>query len=396
MTIPVPQQFRFAALAAGFKQSGAPDLALLLSDVPATAAATFTTNRFQAAPVLVGREMIQAGKAVRGVVINSGQANACTGEQGMADCRESLELLASALELPAGSILPASTGVIGRRMSMQVWRDAAPRLARTLELGQGPEAFAKAIMTTDAFPKLAWRSLSFGSKGRVNVLGMAKGAGMICPDMATMLAVVLTDAAVETETWRQLLSLAVEQSFNRVTVDGDTSTNDTVYALANGASGIEPLGEDLGLLAQAVHEVCRELAYMLVADAEGGTKVVTISVRGAADDSQAEAVARTVGHSQLVKTAFYGRDPNWGRIVAAIGRSNAVFEPEDVQVALNDVPLFVNGAPVEADLEALLASSMREREQRLVIVLGRGAGSYELRAADLTHDYVSINADYTT
>lgn len=395
MSIPLPKDFRFATCAAGFKKSERPDLALCYSDTPATLAATFTTNRFQAAPVLVGKERLQAQRLVRGVVINAGQANACTGAQGLADCHETLRLLASALDVPPEELLPASTGVIGTPLLLDKWRDAVPKLVA--DLGHSsPEAFARAIMTTDAFPKLAWSSMPWGNGDSINVLGIAKGAGMICPNMATMLAVVLCDAVVPQSAWQEILNASVKKSFNQVTVDGDTSTNDTVYGLANGASNIDPLGEDLFLLADAVGGVCSELAEMLVADAEGGSKVITITVQGAMDHDQAENVARTVGHSPLVKTAFYGRDPNWGRIVAAIGRAQAQYEPEDVQVILNNVPLFMNGQPTACDAKALLGASLRKRAQHLLIVLGHGPGDYELRAADLTHDYVSLNAEYTT
>lgn len=395
MLIPIPQKFRFAAHAAGFKASERPDLALCMSDIPAVAAATFTTNRFQAAPVLVGNEIIGAGRPVRAILINAGQANACTGEQGLANCRETQILLAQVLGIAPHDILPASTGVIGTQLIMDKWRKAVPQLAANLGMASAQD-FARAIMTTDAYPKIAWRSLSWGERGNINVLGIAKGAGMICPNMATLLGVVLCDAEVAPEAWQEILRTAVDHSFNRVTVDGDTSTNDTIYALANGGSGIAPKGEDLSLLAEAVGSVCNELAYLVVADGEGGTKVIVISVRGARDDEQAENVARTVGHSQLVKTAFYGHDPNWGRIVAAIGRSNADYAPEDVRIVLNKVPLFQNGAPVPGDRDALLAASLRERVQNLSIVLGDGPGHYELRAADLSHDYVRINAEYTT
>ncbi len=395
MLIPAPLHFRFATLAAGFKKSERQDLALCVSDLPAAAAATFTTNRFQAAPVLVGREIVQNGRPVRAVVINAGQANACTGEQGLQNCRETLRLVAHPLGIAPEEILPASTGVIGVQMPMERWRKAAPELVAGLGLAR-PEDFAKAIMTTDAFPKLAWRTLDLGAKGRVSLLGMAKGAGMICPNMATMLGLVLCDAQVEPRLWQKLLAEAVAHSFNRVTVDGDTSTNDTVYALANGAAKLEPQGADLEALAQALHEVCDDLAGLLVADAEGGTKVIHITVQGAQDTAQAENVARTVGHSPLVKTAFYGRDANWGRIVAAVGRSNAEYDLDAVSVSLNGVTIFRNGGPVPGDKDAILAASLRERRQEIRIDLGQGPGTYTLRAADLTHEYVSINADYTT
>jgi glutamate N-acetyltransferase / amino-acid N-acetyltransferase len=389
-----PKGFSFSAVPARFKYAGRNDLTLILSTEPAVAAGLFTTNRFQAAPVLVARESIESGRQVRGIVVNAGQANACTGEQGLANCRESLELIASRIGCEPGELLPASTGVIGDQLKMELWRDAVPALCDGLG-GSTPMDAAKAIMTTDAFPKLAWRSVGAGA-GEIRVLGMAKGAGMICPNMATMLAFILCDAAVEPGWWRECLARAVNSSFNAVTVDGDTSTNDCLLALANGASGVEARGETATLLAQAVEDVCRDLSYYLVQDAEGGTKVVRIVVKGAADDAQAEQVARTVGHSPLVKTAMFGKDPNWGRIVAAIGRSGADFDPGKVEVSLAGISIFKGGQPVAMDRDAVFAPSLRRGEIEVTILLGAGQGGYVLLASDLTLDYVRINAEYRT
>jgi glutamate N-acetyltransferase / amino-acid N-acetyltransferase len=379
---------------ARFKYAGRNDLTLILSAGPAVGAGLFTTNRFQAAPVLVAREVIESGRTVRGIVVNAGQANACTGEQGLTNCRESLELIASRIGCDPRELLPASTGVIGDQLKMELWRDAVPALCDGLG-GSTPMDAAKAIMTTDAFPKIAWKSVGAGA-GEIRVLGMAKGAGMICPNMATMLAFILCDAAVEPGWWRECLARAVETSFNAVTVDGDTSTNDCLLGLANGASGVEARGETGRLLAQAVEEVCRDLSYFLVQDAEGGTKVVRIVVEGAADDAQAERVARTVGHSPLVKTAMFGKDPNWGRIVAAIGRSGADFDPDNVEVSLAGISIFRGGQPVAMDRDAVFAPYLRRGEVEVAIRLGAGQGSYVLLASDLTHEYVRINAEYRT
>jgi glutamate N-acetyltransferase / amino-acid N-acetyltransferase len=389
-----PKGFSFSAVPARFKYAGRNDLTLILSTEPAVAAGLFTTNRFQAAPVLVAREAIESGRPVRGIVVNAGQANACTGEQGLANCRESLELIASRIGCEPGELLPASTGVIGDQLKMELWRDAVPALCDGLG-GSTPMDAAKAIMTTDGFPKLAWRSVGAGA-GEIRVLGMAKGAGMICPNMATMLAFILCDAAVEPGWWRECLTRAVNSSFNAVTVDGDTSTNDCLLALANGASGVEARGETATLLAQAVEDVCRDLSYFLVQDAEGGTKVVRIVVEGAADDAQAEQVARTVGHSPLVKTAMFGKDPNWGRIVAAIGRSGADFDPVKVEVSLAGISIFRGGQPVAMDRDAVFAPYLRRGEVEVAIRLGAGQGSYVLLASDLTFEYVRINAEYRT
>ncbi len=401
MLLPVPQGFSFSSLSAGFKKHAKPDLALCLSDRDAVAAATFTTNAFQAAPVLVGKRTLEERETVRAVCINSGQANACTGEQGLEDCLESRRLLAESLGIAPEEILPGSTGVIGVRMDMERWRQAAPLLAEGVGKS-GAEAFSRAIMTTDAYPKLSWRQVPCGEAGEVRLLGMAKGAGMICPNMATMLAVVLCDAVLPAPLWREMLQEAVAGSFNRITVDGDTSTNDTVYALANGASGIQVEGGDLDCLGAALADVCMELASLIVSDAEGGTKVMRISVTGAATDRDADTVARAVGNSPLVKTAMFGRDPNWGRIVAAVGRSGVAVDPQAVTLEVNGVPLFRNGMPVTgstgsyADKDTVLAASMRRQEITLDIHIGDGEGSSLVLASDLGHEYISINAEYTT
>ena len=386
-----PQGFRFAV--AGFRKENRPDLALLVSDVPAVAAGTFTQNRFPAAPVVVAKAMLAERPEARAVVINSGQANACTGDEGMRNCRLTLELVGRAAGLDPSAVLPASTGVIGAQLKMDLWEKAAPVLAANL--GQStPEDFASAIMTTDAFPKLSHREVALPG-GVVRLVGMAKGAGMICPNMATMLSVVLCDAEVEASLWQKLLREAVDQTFNRVTVDGDTSTNDTLYGLTNGASGVAVAdGESVAALSAALVSVLGDLAYMLVQDGEGASKVARIHVTGARSDADAERVARTVGHSQLVKTALYGRDANWGRIVAAVGRSGAEFEPEDVRVSLCGVELFRNGQPTDLDFDALLEEPLKRRDLPIDIILGAGPGSYTLLASDLGHEYVNVNADY--
>ena len=390
-----PKGFRFAAVKAGFRKEDRNDLALLVSDVPAVAAGTFTQNRFPAAPVLVAKAQLAARPYARAIVINSGQANACTGQEGIRNCRETQRLVANAVGLQPEDILPASTGVIGTQLQMPLWEKATPALAAGLG-NFGPEDFARAIMTTDAFVKLSHREIAL-SGGTVKLVGMAKGAGMICPNMATMLAVVLCDAAVEPALWQEMLREAVGLTFNRVTVDGDTSTNDTLYGLANGCSGVQVAagdGEARQALLSALISVLGDLAYMLVKDGEGASKVARIHVTGAVSDADAEKVARTVGHSQLVKTALYGRDANWGRIVAAVGRSGAEFEPDDVRVTLCGVELFRNGQPTDLDFDALLEEPLKQRDLPIEIVLGAGTGEYTLLASDLTHDYVNVNADY--
>ena len=255
------------------------------------------------------------------------------------------------------------------------------------------EEYAAAMMTTDAFPKYASETVEL-SGGKVVLTGTAKGAGMICPNMATMLSVVMCDADVRPEDWRPMFVRAAGQTYNRATVDGDTSTNDTLYGLAGGATGICPRGKDLEKLEEALVRVLGTLAYLLVKDGEGATKVIMIRVRGAASNEDAEKAARTVGHSQLVKTAMYGKDANWGRIVAALGRCGVFFNPAAVRVSLCGVELFANEQPTNLDFDALLKGPLEQRDLPLDIVLGDGPGCCELLASDLTHEYVSINADY--
>lgn len=392
--LPVPKGYSFAAAHCGFKRKERLDLAAVVSEVPAAAAGVFTTNKFQAAPVIQCVETLAASQTVRGFVANSGQANACTGEEGYVNCRVSLEMTAKALGVSPGELLPASTGVIGQQLKLDLWRGGMQELGASL--GQvGAMDFAKAIMTTDTYPKVAWESIEFGGK-RARLLGMAKGSGMICPNMATMLAFVVTDAAIAPELWREVLKDTVDNSFNRIVVDGDTSTNDCVLAMANGMSGLDVSAMGRAGLAEALGQVLEALAYMIVEDAEGGTKVARIRVVGAVDDAQAELAARAVGTSPLVKTALFGKDANWGRIVCAVGRSGAVFNPDRVAMALGGITIFEGGRPREGDLDSLLAPVMRRQDISIEIRLGDGPGEYTLLASDLSYDYVKINADYRT
>ena len=399
--IQIPQGFRLAAANADFrnKKLERNDLALALSDVPAAAAGVFTTNLFKAAPVLVSQAHLEAAGAegVRGILINSGQANACTGEQGMGNCHLSLSMVSAALkeagtDVEPEDLLPASTGVIGAHMDMNKWAAAVPALVDSLGKTD-VEGLVRAMMTTDAFPKMAGRELQLKG-GTVLLAGVAKGAGMICPNMATMISLVLTDAAVEPEAWSAMFRRAVDATFNRVSVDGDTSTNDSLYGLANGASGVRVEADELPVLEKVLTEVLGELAYLLVKDGEGATKVMHIHVTGAACDEDAEKVARTIGHSQLVKTAMFGRDPNWGRIVAAAGRAGVDFDPMALRVTLCGVELFRDGRPTDLDFDALLEEPLNGVDLPLDIVMGDGPGESRLLASDLSHAYVTLNSDY--
>lgn len=387
-----PKGYRYAAIEGNLKYSGRLDLALIVSDTPCVAAGTFTTNKFQAAPVLVAKELVETSANIQAIMINAGSANACTGEEGLANCKRSLELVASRVGLSSDAILPASTGVIGMQFDMAKWETAAPVLADAVGKHTGDD-FAKAIMTTDTFPKTANRTVTVNGSD-VTIAGMAKGAGMICPNMATMLGTVITDAQIDAAMWKRIVKNAVDGSFNCVSVDGDTSTNDCVLALANGASGTQITEAVEAEFQQAVTAIMRELAYQLVQDGEGATKVMQIMVSGAKTDAEADLVARTVGHSPLVKTAIYGKDANWGRIVAAVGRSGAEFEAGDVQLSMCGIELFKNGQPTDADFDTLLKPYLEKRDILIDIILGNGEGKAELFASDLTHEYISINADY--
>ena len=389
----LPTGFKAGTAAANFKKAGRDDLGLIVSDRPCVLAGMFTQNLFKAAPVLVCQEILNTRGTARAVLANSGQANACTGEEGLDNCRTTQEMAAEATGLEAQEILPISTGVVGAHLKMDLWRKAVPALAQSLG-SRDAEGFTRAFRTTDAFPKFAMREVTL-SGGTVRLTVMAKGAGMICPNMATMLCVALTDAAVEREPWQAMFGRAVDKTFNRVSVDGDTSTNDTILGLANGASGVAARDEaDLALLEEALTAILGTVSHMLVMDGEGASKVIHISVRGARNDADAELVARSVGHSQLVKTAIYGGDANWGRIVTAVGYSGASFDPAKVGLHLCGVERFRLGRPVNDDQEGTLAELLKARDIAVDINLGDGPGSYTFQASDLGHEYVTLNSDY--
>lgn len=391
----IPQGFQFAAAQAGFKRPNRFDLGAIVSQTPGVAAGVFTTNKFKAAPVLLCKEMLADGRKMSGFLVNSGQANACTGDQGRANCRETLNLAAKVLDVPADELLPASTGVIGAQFHMAKWESAMGALGESKGTAT-PEDVARAIMTTDTVHKLAESSFELKG-GEVRLLGMAKGAGMISPNMATMLSFICCDADISAEAWQTMLGDCVNLTINRVTVDGDMSTNDCVMALANGASGVAiESEEDYILLRKHLLEVLEDLAYKIVMDAEGGTKVAFIQVSGAKTDADAELVARAVGNSPLVKTALFGSDPNWGRIVCAAGYSGADFKAEDLVLKIGGVLVFRNGTPEPGNMDDLLGPIMAERDIVIHLDIGEGPGSTMLLASDLSKDYVAINADYRT
>jgi glutamate N-acetyltransferase/amino-acid N-acetyltransferase len=398
-SVSAPAGFRAAGVACGIKKSGGLDLALIVSDAPAAAAAVFTTNKAQAAPVLVSKARLRAsGGRARVVAINSGCANACTGPEG-ADTAEAMATAAAAAAgVAPDQALIASTGVIGVALDRERVIAGIRSAAAALAPDGGPAA-ARAIMTTDPFPKEAAIEVATGS-GTFRVGGIAKGSGMIEPLMApphaTMLAVVTTDAAVEPAVLQRALAAVTDVTFNAITVDGECSTNDCVFALANGASGVTIGDGDFDLLVEALRGVCEPLAVGIVRGGEGATKVVTVEVTGAASPVEAKQAARAIANSPLVKTAVHGADPNWGRLIAVAGRAGVAFELERARVGIGDVELFAGGRPF--DERAPLASAhLQGTEVSLHVDLGTGGpGTARMWTCDLSADYVKINAEYRT
>ena len=388
-----PQGFKAAGIAAGIKASGNKDLALIFSETPCSAAGVFTLNRVKAAPVLVMQEYLRDGRA-QAVVVNSGNANCCTGDQGMADARRMAAVTAEALGLKAEDVLPGSTGVIGVPLPMSVVEKGIRQIAPMLSPTGGDEA-AEASMTTATGPKTVAIPVQIGGT-TVTLGGMAPGAGMIAPNMGTMLSFLTTDVKMEPELLKSLLKGAVDRSYNMVTVDGDTSTNDTVSLMANGASGVEvKVAADVELFRKALSELTLDLAKQIARDGEGATKFVTVRVTSARVFADAKTVALSVANSNLVKTAIFGRDPNWGRILCAAGYSGAELDPNRVRVSMVGIPIFANGTPVPFDkpkaIEALSA-----RDVLIEIDLGDGSENVEAYTCDFSYDYVKINAEYTT
>jgi glutamate N-acetyltransferase/amino-acid N-acetyltransferase len=387
--------FRAAGVSAGIKASGAPDVALIVPDAPATAAALFTTNRVQAAPVTVSREHLAASRGrASAVLVNSGCANACTGAEGLHVARESARALATRIGCPVAEVLVASTGVIGVALSLDAVRIGIERAHTALSAGEHSAALA--IMTTDIGPK-EYAVRVDTPRGAFHVGGMAKGAGMIEPLLATMLGFVTTDAGVAPAVLHRSLASVVDRTFNAITVDGECSTNDTVLALASGASGVT-IGDDDAeeALTAGLESVCRALALMIVRGGEGATKLVAIRVTGAASAGAAKQAARTVANSLLVKTAVHGGDPNWGRLVAATGRSGVPFDIAHARVRVGPVVLFREGQPFD-DQAPRAAEHLRGEDVDIEIDLGTG-GPHEATVwtCDLSAEYVRINGEYRT
>jgi glutamate N-acetyltransferase/amino-acid N-acetyltransferase len=397
-SLATPRGFRASAVAAGIKKVGrALDLALIFSDSPqTTAAGMFTTNRVVAAPVVLSRQNLRESRGrCRAVVINAGNANACTGREGLRAARETARAAARLLGLLPNQVLVASTGVIGVPLRVDLILNRLRRLKEGLSL-ENAVAVPGAIMTTDTFPKSCVLRTKVGGD-IVHLAGIAKGAGMIHPRLATMLSFITTDAALAARDLRKMLRAAVECSFNRISVDGDTSTNDTVLVLASGLSGVRVrCGTRTGALFLAgLSELCQTLARLIARDGEGARKLVTVEVSGARRRADAERIGRAVANSLLVKTAIAGSDPNWGRIICAAGYSGAAFDPSKVDICVNDFLLCRQGRDAGFD-EAAAKRVLDQKELTIRLDLHQGKASTRIWTCDLTHEYVTINASYRT
>ena len=384
--------FSAAGLAAGIKKNKGRDLALIYSEAPATVAGMFTRNRVAAAPVLLSKERV-AGGVARAIVANAGNANCCTGPQGLAHARAMTAGVASRLKLDDAQVLVASTGVIGAPLPIEKVEAALPDLVAGLR-PDGFEDAARAIMTTDTVPKLVVRRGEIDGRG-FSVVAVAKGAGMIRPDMATMLCFICTDADIPADLLKQMLAPAVDRSLNRITIDGDTSTNDTVLLMANGMSGVDiRSGAQRRIFQGLLDDMLLDIARRLVKDGEGVTKLVDVQVKGAASDADALQIADCVAHSPLVKTAFFGEDANWGRIMGALGRAGAALAPDRVDIYFDTVQMVAAGVGCGQAREDEVTAVMKQPEFTVTIDLHLGAGQASIITCDFSIDYVKINADY--
>ncbi len=386
--------FSFSAVSAEIKYKDRLDLGLIYSDIPCVAAGVYTTSQVKAAPVRIDMERIKSGK-VQAILVNSGCANACTGDDGMKTALHTSELVAAALGVENFLVQLSSTGVIGEQLDPEKFEKNISPLVAGLS-ADGFTDVARAIMTTDTVHKTAEREIQLGGRN-VKLMGMAKGSGMIMPNMATMLAFVVTDASITRTALDSILKLSTERTFNRITVDGDTSTNDMVLLLANGKAANPEItldSEGFQTLKDVVEELLKDLALQIVADGEGATKTITICVKGARSDEDAEKLARTVANSNLVKTAFFGEDANWGRIFGALGRAGVVFDESEVDLYFGDVQLVRNGLGLSGDVEAQATEVLKKDRFAVTVDMGVGDGYAEVYTCDFSLDYVKINADY--
>ncbi|TWU59848.1 Arginine biosynthesis bifunctional protein ArgJ [Rubripirellula tenax] len=390
----LPAGFRFAGVTCGIKASGKSDLSLIVTDHPVTAAGVYTKNQIVAAPVTLCRSRTPTNK-LRAVVTNSGNANACTGDQGMADARSMCDEVAKRIGCDPEAVLVMSTGVIGRPLPMEKITAGIDMASK--ELASDPPAFvraAEAIRTTDAERKTVTRAIQIGQR-TIKFAAMAKGAGMIAPNMATMLAVMMTDAPLSAESIKDVLTEAADCSFNRVSVDGHTSTNDSLLLLASG-QGDPLVGDELLQFQSHINEVAIALAKQLVEDGEGAVHTMWIQVRGAANTDAAATIAKTIAASPLVKTAITGGDPNWGRIVSAAGYSDAKIEPTKTSLKICGEEIYRGGTPIPFDAKSLSAKMRANKEVPIELTVGEGAGAADYWSSDLTCDYVRFNSEYTT
>ncbi len=391
--VTAPAGFMAAGVSAGLKRSGRRDVALIVAGEACPTAAVFTTNTMPAPPVVVSREHVARGRA-RAIVVNAGNANACTGARGLDDARAMAQAAAAALGCAATEVVVASTGVIGQPMPMELVLPGIDDAAEALDVNAGSDA-AEAIMTTDTFPKELAITFPIGAE-RYTVGGIAKGSGMIQPNMATMLAFVTTDAPLDAPACDAALRAAVSRTFNRITVDSDTSTNDMCSLMASGEAGGEPITADddrYPVVATAIEHVCAELARMVVRDGEGATKLIDVTVTGAANEADAEAAAFSIANSPLVKTAVFGADANWGRVAMAVGKSGAAVDPDRVRIIFAGVLSCEGGTAVAFDEDAA-AAALGADEITIEVDLGLGSGEATVLTCDLTYDYVRINGEY--
>ena len=392
--------FKASAAKANIKYKDRLDLGVIFSEVSCVTSAFFTQNLVKAAPVLDSITLLKESDSFKAIVVNSGNANACTGQKGLDDCKTIRKQAADFLKCAPEQILVCSTGVIGAHLPMENYlkglKEACSHLSE-----EGLVDVSEAILTTDTRPKVAAREIQI-EKNTIHIFGMAKGAGMIAPQMAphaTMLAFILTDAVVEPSFWKHLTGSSVEKTFNRISVDGDMSTNDTVIAMANGmARNIVLDGEDdtSSKFSSAVYDVMRSLSEQIVMDGEGATKCVELIVTGAGNEKEAELCARAISNSPLVKTAFFGEDPNWGRIIAACGYSGARFRQEDVNIFINNVQLVKGGISLGDNAEKAAKVEMKKNRFSVKVDLGAGDSTFEMLTCDLSTEYIHINADYRT
>jgi glutamate N-acetyltransferase/amino-acid N-acetyltransferase len=393
-TVTSPKGFAAAGIFCGIKKKKK-DLALIYSSLPCTAAGTFTINKVKAAPLLVSQELINKGNKIKAVLVNSGNANACTGEEGLSNAHKAQAYCAEKLGISPEEVLVSSTGVIGQQMPMETYLNGIGQICPTLSENGGLDA-AEAIMTTDTKLKSYAVKVST-SQGNITIGGICKGSGMIMPNMATMLAFLTTDAAIPNQLIKKILVKTVNKTFNKISVDGDTSTNDMLILLANGAAGVEISegSSDEAAFSQALYEVCKKMAKSIVSDGEGATKLVTINVTGAATQEEADIVAKTVANSSLVKTALNGNDANWGRIMSAAGMSGAEIDPSKMTISFNNLLIVGQNYDIVLDEEKAL-EILKKDEYEINICLNNGSMSTTYWTCDFSIDYVKINANYRT